>query len=325
MKSLKVVCVVFLCFIVLLCFSGCDFFPNIASRLDRLNEEYAEEMKSNLALSKALIDCFSEKDIDGLKVLLCERTRELTDIDDQIIAGFDILNGKIMSFNEQELSSYEGKSTEYGKTTRLERKWSILNIENETNENYEIYIHVYYVYENDKKREGIAELIITRCGDDEEVIIGYAWPDYYTEGRDMAKEVMKKFDEKDLKGLEALFCDNILETKDIEHQIRSAIDFFEGKAVDGWSESITGQKYYDGSRDWDCSVNDETAISNGKPTSIFLTVHITNIETDVGKKYEIDFFFFLLALEDENCEGISQIIITRNDGEKRTIGEMMSS
>ena len=299
--------------------------PNITSRLAMLNKEYAEEIKSNLALTKALIDCFNEKDMNGLKALLCERTRELTDIDDQIVTGFDLLDGKIISFNEQSLTSYEGKSIEYGKTTHLERKWSILDIETETNENYEIYVQVYYIYEEDKRREGIAKFVVIRISDNEKLTIGYDWPDYYTEGRDKAIEIMKCFNEKNQKGLEALFCDSVLETMDIVRQIQSAMDFFEGKSIDGRRKSLTGHEYYDGSLDWGCSVNDDVAISNSEPTNILLTVHITNIKTDIGKRYEIYFYFFLLSIDYKTREGITQIVITRSDGEERIIGERISN
>ena len=322
---MKAICIVSICFVALAIFSGCGIFSNIASRLDLLNKEYAEEMKSNLTLSKALLECFTEKDMDGLKVLLCERTRELIDIDVQIIAAFDILNGKIISFNEQKLSSYEGKSTEYGKTIRLERKWSILDIETENNENYEIYVHVYYVYENDKKREGIAKLIITRSSDGKEVTIGYGWPDYNYEGQDKAIEIMKAFDEKNFNGLKSLFCAETLAIPDIDNKIKSAIDFYEGVANDGWYKPIFGQESYDGNRDWQCSVSDEATISNGEPTSIFISVLITNIKTDVGKRYEINACFFLINTDNETQEGISQIIITRNDGEKHVIGERIEN
>ena len=60
--------------IIAILFQGCDLFPNILSRLARLNSETAKEGKFKIKISRDVLDCFSDKNVENLKKLLCFKT-----------------------------------------------------------------------------------------------------------------------------------------------------------------------------------------------------------------------------------------------------------
>jgi hypothetical protein len=296
------------------------------SRLKTLNLETTKADEFKIRISRDVLDCFSDKKVENLKKLLCFKTQELIGIDEQILKSFNLFEGTVISFNEH-IMGYEGKSTEYGKITRLERSWNIENIKTDLDKTYKISIDVYEIYDDDKSREGITRIVIK--SDDNEQIIGYEWPSYYNSGRDMSSKIVKKFDERDMNGLKEMFCRKTLKISDIDQQIRSAIDFFEGRATFGKvNESI-----YDGRRNYHISVNENENVLNNKPVSTFIEVHIENVETSEngiatpvnlpGKTFEIKFYAYLLNEDNKSYEGISQMIITNNDGQERIIGNSL--
>ena len=112
---------------------------SIAARLAMLNSEVAKADAVKLETTKEVLNCFSEKDAEALKLLLCPKTQELIDIDEQIQETFILFVGKVTSFNEYILG-FEEKSIENGKKTFLERAWGVDDINTDANEVYEMYI-----------------------------------------------------------------------------------------------------------------------------------------------------------------------------------------
>ncbi len=313
----KVICAILSCAMVMLS-SGCSFF-DIPTRGKMLDSEVTNMKKSNLEITKDVLNCFSGKDAKALKTLLCEKTQGLTDIHEQILAGFDLFKGKVTSFNEY-VSGYEGDSTENGRKTLLERSWNVEDIVTDVGGVYKISINAYITNEDDKKKEGISQITIT-CSDGKKLEIGYKWPSYYSEGRDMSCKVIKAFSENDMDGLKSMLCAKTLGKVDIDAQIRAGLSFFEGKATKG---KVEGEyTVYDGNHDYHTSVSDDEIVKNNKPTRTSITVLNENIETDASKIYKIEFYAYLLCIDDETCKGISQIIITGDDGRKHVIGERL--
>ena len=307
-----------ICFSLLLwLLSGCGS-SLITSRLNQLNKETALAKESQLETSEQVLSCFSEKDIEGLKSLLCARTQNLIDIDEQITAAFDLFDGNVIAFDDHFLG-YEGKSTEYGKTTNLERSWSINDIETDKNENYEIYINIYNIYENDKTREGITKITLTK-DDDTELVIGYKWPSYYNDGRDLSSKVIAALSDNDLTSLKKQFCEKSLAALDIDEQLESALIFFEGNAIRGRIEG-PDSRFYDGKYDYHTFVSDNEVIENYEPISTSISVRCENIMTDSDEIYEVVYYAYLLCRDNETIEGISQMIISRADGTQYIIGE----
>lgn len=54
--------------------------------------------------SKTILTCLSENNADGIKKLLCQRTKRMPDIDKQIQAMLVYFDGKVVSYNKNEMS-----------------------------------------------------------------------------------------------------------------------------------------------------------------------------------------------------------------------------
>lgn len=322
MKKLRLLCAISCC-AMLVFLQGCSFSSLISERLKLLEKVTIREEKENLQTSKDVLDCFSNDDAQSLRSLLCLKTQGLSDIDEQISAGFDFFKGKVISFDDKDMSGSEDRSIEYGETTFLERAWSIKNIKTDaTDEIFEFIIRDFYICEDDKEREGIAQITIKgRPG--HELVIGYRWPSYDSEGRDMSLQIIKLFDAKDMDGLKAMLCATTLGIADIDKQIQEGFDFYKGKSIDDIVGKDNGHNIHDGRLDWHASVSDDETISNGRPTSTSIDAQIDNIITDTGEHYKITFYANLLNKSDENSVGISQIIITSDDGCEQIIGERL--
>lgn len=348
MKISRVVSVVAVLFCVLILQTGCSLFDCVPNKkeLSEKAGEVAEKAKEEITikavenlngflrsfhdkgviglteeeLSEVIVSCFSESNTDILKNMFCVKTQKLSDIDEQILEGFDFFEGKVISFDDKVLA-YEGSHVENGKKTFLERGWPVKKIKTDAGRTYELYIRVYFIYEQDKNREGISQISITR-EDGKELEIGYIWPDHYNEGSDMSRKIVGMFDDGDKAGLETLFCAKSLETADISQQIQEALDFYQGVAIAGKVDD--SNTLYDGKHDYHTSVSDDEVVKNHKPISTTIATHISNIETNAGKTYEMDFYAYILCVDDETLKGISQIIITDDNGNKRIIGERIS-
>lgn len=315
MKNKRIIFLILICFMLML-LQGCSF---LQSRLRMLESELNSASEYKLEIANNVLNCFSEDDETALKALLCTKTVGLEDIDDQIQTGFDLFKGKVISFNDKFLG-YEGKSTEYGRTTRLERAWSVEEIVTDSGDEYEIYISSYVIYEEDKNREGISKIIIT-CSDGTEYQIGYEWPSYYKEGSELSHKVVTALSENDIDGLKSMFCGKTLDIVDINEQVQNGLNFFEGKATMG---KVEGKNIvYDGNHDFHTTVSDDEIVKNYEPTRTSISVFNENIETNSGKIYSMEFYAYLLYTGDESFEGISQITIISEDGTKQVIGERL--
>jgi len=320
-RFLKVVCVMMTCVMIAVMLPGCAAAsPFISERLKLLDSKTMKEKQSNLQMSKDILNCLSENDAQGLKALLCLKTQGLTDIDKQILSAFDFFKGRVVSFNQEDLSGYEEESIDGGKTTFLERSWRIQEIKTDEGATYEIDMNAYIVCDDDKDREGISQITIT-SGDGTEFKIGYRWPLHYDEGLDLSIDVVKCFDERDADGLKAMLCTKTQQTEGIDRQIQSGLNFLEGRATFGKVGTVDGHDLFDGDHDWNAYVDDKEKVENGQPTRTSIAVRVENIEMDTGKIYRLKFYAILLCREEKSLEGISQIIIQNDEGKELAIGE----
>ena len=342
-KILRILSVLLFCVMVL--FTGCSLFDSIPTKKELTEKavKVADDAKKNIAgtaveklnsffdefhdkgelniteeeLSKIIVNCFSDKDTNTLKKAFCQKTQELSDVDEQIRKGFDLFTGKVISYDIE--MGYEGYNVEYGKTTFLERSWTIKEIKTDANRSYELYLSVYFT-DNDKKKVGISQISITDDHDNK-YEIGYKWPSYYNVGSDLSIKIVNMLDDRDKAGLKALLCKKTLQAADIDKQIEEAFDFYKGIAIAG--KVNDKDIIYDGRHDYHADVSDDEVVINNKPVSTYIETHVSNIETSAGKTYEMDFYAYLLCENDEARKGISQIIITSNKGEKHIIGEQI--
>lgn len=299
-------------------FSSCG----LASQLSRESEEMREH---NLKASEALLECFERKDRDALKNLLCEKTRALEDINEQIEAAFALFEGEVVSFDRDDIEGPEERSKENGVLTKHSLQWSICEIKMDTGSRYTISVNKYRVNKEDSEKEGITELVLT--GEKgEEAAVGYRWRDYYKEGAQTACEIIVAFSEKDRNKLRELLSEKVLGQKETEGQLQSSMEFFEGAALGGKMETLFGKEYYDGSKDYRVQVREEERIQNREAVSVKLTVQVENIRTDDEKTYTLYFCEYILCEGYKELKGVNSVVLMREDRsgeeeEKTVIGK----
>lgn len=314
-KLKKAICIGLSCLMIML-MSGCSAISKVIKRaLD------SSKQPTNLEISQNILDCFDNEDTQGLKALLCPKTQGIEDIEEQIREGFDFLDGKVVSFDEN-VSNDESESVDHGTTEELSRTLHIEDITTDTGGTYKLYVSINLIYIEDEDREGITDITIVNEDNDTTFQIGYTWPDHHTEGRKISTEIIKALGEGDSEALKDTLCEETLEISDIDGQIQAAFDFFEGKALMGKVEG--GPYEYDGKHDFKTTVSDDEVIEGNEPISTSVYVYCTNIETDSDRVYELEFYAYLLSDEHEEYEGVSQITIFDENGDKLVIGDKIS-
>jgi len=126
----------------------------------------------------------------------------------------------------------------------------------------------------------------------------------------IGKELLRCLNENDNYSLKNLFCMYSIELNNFDEQLQEAIEFFEGVIVSyDYNKRIANSD----SR----SFRPGIGLAKIRASGIMF-----DIKTDADKKYQIEFFNYLLSAEDEKKVGISQIIITLLDEGENVIGEI---
>lgn len=307
---------IYLSIVIIVMTSGCSNIKKMAnSILDNTKQP------TNLEISQNVLNCFDNNSVQELKALFCARTQGIEDIDEQIQNGFEFFNGKVTSFDENVLGS-EGESVDHGTVKELSRTLHIENIKTDSGKTYQLYVSINLIYKNDKKREGITDITITNTDDDRRFEIGYSWPDHYTEGRKLSIDIVNALGDGDADELKDVMCEKVLEQSDIDEQINSAFEFFDGKALMG---KVEGSKLnYDGKHDFKTKVSDDEIIDGHEPVRTSIYAYCDNIETNADRIYELEFYAELFNDDEEEYEGVSQITIFDENGNKVVIGGKIS-
>ena len=308
--------------IALLPLSGCQLIGNTIGALVAPLADFIpirkQATEAKIEISQKIVDCFNEKDTESIVNILCKKTQEIADIKEQIRKGFEFVKGNIVSYDKEFEAAGEGQSTEYGETLEFDNGWTINDVTTDIGEVYTIYVHM-FVLDTDKNREGVSNFSITDKSDAERAI-GYRWTKYDYDGITLAHNAVKAISDEDLNGLKALFCAKSLENNDIENQMQSGFKFFEGKATFGEVKGQPGT--FDGNHDFRSEVKDEEIIENYKPVQTYISVFCENIETDTNKIYTLELYAYLLNIDNQAYQGISQIII-REGTYECVIGEKL--
>lgn len=83
--------------IMLISFTSCD-------------EEYKPPDQIATETQAEIMDCFLDGDQERIKEMLCERCKNLPDIDEQVKKAFEFIDGEIVSYNEDHWGSACGAS-----------------------------------------------------------------------------------------------------------------------------------------------------------------------------------------------------------------------
>lgn len=122
----------------------------------------------------------------------------------------------------------------------------------------------------------------------------------------MSQEIVRCFDEKDAESLKELFSYNIQGEYDLDSQIESAFNLYNGKS----------QSYYVTEKSWEGSIRD----------GVFYDKHFTpkikDIVTDEGMTYSIYYLTYYIYEEDERRIGITALgLMSDNQTELARIGK----
>ena len=127
------------------------------------------------------------------------------------------------------------------------------------------------------------------------------------EGKKQSEDLLKYLSDKDEDGLKSMFCEKTASSSSFDKQIKVAIDVVNGKVT---SSNILIN-------------SSERSVKDGKTTSLDISAHISEIETDVGKVYDIRFYSYLVNSEYEDKEGISMLTIKSDDGKECIVGKLV--
>ncbi len=115
---------------------------------------------------------------------------------------------------------------------------------------------------------------------------------------DLVNNVINCFDEEDNEGLKKLFCQQTLETiPDLDKQIKSAMEFYDGKSVS--HGSVIGNEGMD--------------MDNGQVVRKDYNPQIPDLTTDAGKKYYIVISSYVINIKYPEKVGISKIKLISED------------
>lgn len=127
------------------------------------------------------------------------------------------------------------------------------------------------------------------------------------DGKELCAEIIQCIKEADISGIEALFCEEVSDTHDLDTEIELAFGFIEGEILSHDNFSI-------GSGD---------STRDGKTVKSYVIPVIDNIKTDTGNSYTITFLSYLVLDDNDRMIGINYITIRNQYDETITIGEYL--
>lgn len=134
------------------------FFASGCQVIDRVAEAYEKfDTRAQRREAAGIIDAVRENDIQGIKELLCTKTREKNDIDEEIQKFIDFVEGDILSYDE----SIRIHSEEYGVGAQSDYhkyRWTVEDIRTDAGITYEMNITEYSVNEKEPGLQGILKL-----------------------------------------------------------------------------------------------------------------------------------------------------------------------
>ena len=136
--------VILICLIGICC-SGCAVMEALDNRAE--NQRHAEKV------SKKLICCINEKDVDGIEQLFNKFSQKEEKLREDIKNFFNYIDGEIVDYNinfRGEVDSW----IEDGKWVEQEVQTNIENIITDTGTKYYIVFREYMIYKKDETKEG---------------------------------------------------------------------------------------------------------------------------------------------------------------------------
>jgi Domain of unknown function (DUF5104) len=124
-----------------------------------------------------------------------------------------------------------------------------------------------------------------------------------TESHDQAVEILRCLDEEDAEGLKNMFCERIATTHDLEEEINSAFEFYQGKSTTFPDLSVGGGYW----------------TVDGEYVDNHLEYSMRDIITGEDEQYDIYTHSYLIYKDDPTCVGITYLKIINTETDERII------
>ena len=118
-----------------------------------------------------VMDCFINKDVEGLKNLFCEKVNHDTDLEKEITEAFEFIDGNIISYDD-DISCTSRVAYDEGKVSERYYGPFVGNIKTDKNKEYAMNIGLYTVFEKDDGYVGVAAIVISNS-DDDDITVGF--------------------------------------------------------------------------------------------------------------------------------------------------------
>ncbi len=136
----------------------------LLSGCEKSDSTYQTEDAIQVQVGEELMEAIMDKDIEGVKSLLCPYFIENhEDLDEEIQGIFDFIKGDVISYENVWSCGYAGH-IENGKWIE---KFSLADIQDiaTTSDTYEIHFQYYFVNEDEPKMLGISYINVILCED----------------------------------------------------------------------------------------------------------------------------------------------------------------
>lgn len=128
----------------------------------------------------------------------------------------------------------------------------------------------------------------------------------YEEPQKYCEEILSCLEKKDEKSLKSMFCQTIIfNSSTLDDEIKNAINFFDGDIISYQNPLYPSTESF----------------RDGKLVEYSVSPSIHDIKTSSNNIYNIKFYFKVVSIDNPDKLGISEILITDEDGNECQIGD----
>lgn len=298
-------------------FGGCFLLSDndilaVRERADKLHRETAT------AFGKAFI----ERDEAAVKGMFCQKTQELSDLQEEIENTFSYLDGNVASYRIGE-RGYEGYGSEFDVVDEYEFEGNMF-MTTDKGTQYNLSFHIKYITEDSIK--GLNRYSLSELYKDGHCSAGYNWSTPYDgDCGKLCAKLIKHLANGEQSEIESLICGQIKQNAETRQSIAQAITAFEGNPLfieraDGlYNKSTAETDIY--IHIWDIIKKN----ADGEIESVWLNLSVQSIKTAADKNYDLEITLFLKNASAPQREGISFFKLTDNSEKSSvSVGEWLN-
>ncbi len=166
MKKLRFLTITLIC---ALCLSGCKFISRLAQLPEAIDDSLSAGRTAS-AQADIIIEWLKTGESEELKEQFCEWTAENYDLDAELEAALEFIDGNITDYGEKRYLSYSQQSIREGRIVFTDVSPDIVEIITDTGKEYKIHFHANVIYKKKPEYVGITYMTIIEEEDSEEYI-----------------------------------------------------------------------------------------------------------------------------------------------------------